>query len=324
MTSSTPATSNLAAYPHAQAVLDATVEALQLSPARWQTALADILPVIQQMSGKVVVAGVGKSGIVAHKIAATLASTGTPAVFLHAGEALHGDLGIVGAGDVVILVSKSGATPELTQMLPSLQRLKVTLVGFLGRTDTALARACTHVFDLAVAREGCPLELAPMASSTLALVAGDALAAELLARRGFQAEDFALYHPGGMLGRRLLLTAADVMRTDNLPFVDPATSLRDAIFRMTQSSLGVALVVDTEQQLLGIVTDGDVRRLLLAGTDFTVPVAEHMHQEPITVSPTMPLGEVLTAMENKRRVYMVPVVEAKRCQGLVHMHDIVG
>jgi len=276
--------------------------------------------------GKVVVTGIGKSGIVAHKIAATLASTGTPAVFLNAGEALHGDLGMVGPQDVVLMLSKSANTAELAHMLPSIRRIGAAIIGIFGAVNTALAHACDTVLDVSIDKEACPLSLAPTTSTTVSMVMGDALAIALMQKKGFTPDQFALYHPGGSLGHRLLCQVRDVMRKgSDLPAVAPSQSLREAMAKMSQAALGAVCVTNPDSQLLGILTEGDVRRLYLNGTDPSCPVETVMTSDPKWISDEARLGEALDFMESgDRKVYVLPVVnEKKRFVGILRMHDIV-
>jgi len=285
------------------------------------------IELILERSGKVVVTGIGKSGIVAHKIAATLASTGTPSVFLNAGEALHGDLGMVGPDDVVLMLSKSANTAELAHMLPSIRKIGAALVGLFGATDTALAQACDVVLDAAVADEVCPLSLAPTTSTTVSMVMGDALAVSLMESRRFTPDQFAIYHPGGSLGRRLLYQVRDVMRKgDALPAVGPEASIREAVGEMSRASLGAVCVTDSDCRIVGILTEGDVRRLFLEGMNPNEEVREVMTTDPKVIGEDVRLGEALDMMEaGGRPVYVLPVVDdAQRYVGMLRMHDIVG
>lgn len=278
--------------------------------------------------GKVVTTGVGKSGLAARKIAATLASTGCPAFFLNASDALHGDLGMVGAGDVVVMASNSAATHELVKMLPVLKRVGAGTVGLFGRTNTDLARGLDVVLPVVAESEGCPLSLAPMASIAATLVLGDALAAALMERRAFTVEDFALRHPAGILGRRLVLTAADVMHAgDELPAVPPDAGFREVVAELTRSNLGGLCVVEAaDSRLAGFISDGDVRRALMRDDPFSLTAVDLMTVDPVCVAPGQRLGELLDLMETpKRRIYVVPVVDSeKRALGLVRMHDILA
>lgn len=308
-------------------VFQHAVQALQSVGSRIGPELEQTVDLILSRTGKVVVTGIGKSGIVAHKIAATLASTGTPAVFLNAGESLHGDLGMVGKDDVVIMLSKSGHTMELAHMLPSIRKIGAALVGIFGAIQTPLAKACDVVIDVTVDNEACPLSLAPTTSTTVSMVMGDALAITLMLRRGFTPEQFALYHPGGNLGRRLLHQVRDVMRKGaDMPVVHPDCSLREAVAEMSRAALGAVCVADAEHVLLGIVTEGDVRRLYLNGTDPSIPVKEVMTRTPKIIGEDARLGEALDLMESgNKKVYVLPVLDRSRHYvGILRMHDIVG
>jgi len=301
--------------------------ALQAVGSRLGPELDLAVKLILDSIGKVVVTGIGKSGIIAHKIAATLASTGTSAVFLNAGEALHGDLGMVGRNDVVLMLSKSANTAELAHMLPSIRRIGAKLIGIFGATHTALAKSCDVVLDVSVEDEACPLSLAPTTSTTVSMVMGDALAIALMEKRKFTPDQFALYHPGGALGRRLLYQVRDVMRkcTDQAS-VQPDTTLRQAMAEMSRAALGAVCVTDPENKLLGIITEGDVRRLYLNGTDPSCPVKTVMTPDPKWITEVARLGEALDLMEiGDRKVYVLPVVnEKKRFVGILRMHDIVA
>jgi arabinose-5-phosphate isomerase len=275
-------------------------------------------------SGKVLVTGVGKSGIIAHKISATLASTGTPSVYLNASEALHGDLGMVSQGDTLLMLSKSGTTVELARMLPTLEKIGVKTIGIFGNTATNLAQSLDLCLDASVSREACPLNLAPMSSTTVALVIGDAMAASLIKARNFKSENFALFHPAGQLGRNLLLRVSDVMHKDKA-IATAEDSLKNLLINMTKHNLGAVCICDKQKQLLGIVTDGDVRRALIQNPDLSMPAAALMTRQPTCLRPDMKLAEVISIMENpNKQIYTAPVVDAdNRYLGLVRMHDIL-
>jgi arabinose-5-phosphate isomerase len=277
------------------------------------------------VTGRVVVTGMGKSGHVGRKIAATLASTGTPALFVHPGEASHGDLGMVTRQDLVVAISNSGESAELTTILPVLRRLGVPLVAITGGAASSLARHADIVLDSGVDREACPLNLAPTASTTAQLALGDALAVALLDARGFRSEDFARSHPGGVLGRRLLTHVADVMRTgDALPRVAPATALGALMREMSAKALGAAVVVDGEDRILGIFTDGDLRRLVEDGTDLRAVAAEQvMHPRPRTLAADALAVDAVELME-LHRITAVPVADGDgRLVGMVHIGDLM-
>lgn len=275
--------------------------------------------------GRVVVSGMGKSGHIARKIASTLASTGTPAFFVHPGEASHGDLGMITRDDVVIALSNSGESPELLTIVPLIKRTGARLISMTGRPQSTLAREADVHLDASVAREACPLGLAPTASTTAALALGDALAVALLDARGFGPEDFARSHPGGALGRRLLVHVSDVMRKDEaLPRVRPEASLRDALLEMTRKGMGMTAVVDADDRVVGIYTDGDLRRSLDRGCDIhTTRIAEVMTANPRTIAPERLAAEAVERMQ-AHNIYSLLVVDgAGRLIGALSMHDLM-
>ena len=275
--------------------------------------------------GRVVVMGMGKSGHVGRKIAATLASTGTPAFFVHPAEASHGDLGMVTAGDVVLAISYSGESDELAAILPALKRLGITLIAMTGGPQSTLARHADWVLSCAVDEEACPLNLAPTASTTAQMALGDALAVALLEQRGFRPEDFARSHPGGALGRRLLVHVADLMaRGDALPAVAPDTPLLAMMRTMSAKALGAALVVDGRQRLLGIFTDGDLRRLVEQGSDLRALTAgEVMHRGPRTIAPGALAADAAELMEQHRITAVVVVEDDNRLAGLLTIGQLM-
>ena len=276
-------------------------------------------------TGRVIVTGMGKSGLIGKKIAATFSSTGTPAVFLHPAEAFHGDLGIVTEKDIVLVISKSGDTSELHQLIPAFKRLGISIILLTGKRDSPLAERADIIIDCTVPAEACPNNLVPTASSTAALVMGDALAVVLFRMRGFSPEDFAKLHPGGALGRRLLMRVSDLMRTgDKIPTVTEATSVQDALIVMSQGRLGSAVVVDDAGRMAGIFTDGDLRRLLERGGDFFQrPLAEVMTRRPRTISPDAILDEVLALCEQYKITVLVAVDKDNRPVGIIHLHDVL-
>lgn len=276
--------------------------------------------------GRVVVSGMGKSGHVGGKLAATLASTGTPAFFVHPGEASHGDIGMVTRDDVVILISNSGETGELTVLLPPIKRLGVPLIAMTGRTDSTLARAAAVVLDVSVPVEACPLGLAPTASTTATLALGDALAVALLTARGFSAEDFALSHPGGALGRRLLLRVEDLLhRGREMPIVTPETRLKDALVEMSAKGFGMTAVVNADERIAGVFTDGDLRRALDSEVDVArTEVATVMTRSCILVPPEMLAAEALKIMEDHRINALLVATGDRRLVGVLNMHDMLA
>ena len=254
-------------------------------------ALEAAASLILEHDGHLVVCGMGKSGLVGRKIAATLSSTGTPALFLHPAEAIHGDLGMVRQNDVMILISNSGETEEVVKLLPALKRLNVKIISLIGRLDSALGRAANVILDASVDKEACPLNLAPTTSSMAALVIGDALAVTLMEQRAFQPEDFAARHPGGKLGQKLLNTVGDKMISGTLPFVSPDMMMSEVIVAMTQGRLGLAIVGDTNN-LHGIITDGDLRRMLVEQRSLDGTMARDvMNASPQTIAATANLGD---------------------------------
>ncbi|WP_280562335.1 KpsF/GutQ family sugar-phosphate isomerase [Chromohalobacter sp. 48-RD10] len=275
--------------------------------------------------GRVVVTGMGKSGHVARKIAATLASTGTPAFFVHPGEASHGDMGMITPRDVVLALSNSGETAEITALLPLLKRMGAPLVSMTGRPGSTLSRHAEAHLDTAVAREACPLDLAPTTSTTAALAMGDALAVALLEARGFTAEDFALSHPGGSLGRRLLLKVEDLMHHgERLPRVALGSPLRDALLEITRQGLGFTCVVDNAGHLAGIYTDGDLRRTLDQHDDLRrLRVDDVMTHGGKTIRPDLLAAEAVKVMEDNRITALAVVDDDGRPIGALHMHDLL-
>ena len=275
--------------------------------------------------GRIVVTGMGKSGHIADKIAATLASTGTPAFFVHPGEASHGDLGMITGQDVVLALSNSGETDELVTILPLIRRLGIPLVALTGNPRSTLACGATVHLDVSVEREACPLGLAPTSSTTAALAMGDALAVALLEVRGFSAEDFARTHPGGKLGRRLLLHVGDIMHTgERVPAVGPDAPLRDALFEITRQGLGMTAITDEMQRLIGVFTDGDLRRTLDRGTDIrTASIGEVMTRNPRAARPEWLAVEAVRVME-EHKISALPVVDGEdRVVGAINMHDLL-
>jgi arabinose-5-phosphate isomerase len=268
----------------AKRVFDIEIESLQKVAASLDDTFTDVVQAILQCSGKVIVAGVGKSGIVGKKISATLASTGTPSFFLHPGDAFHGDLGIVGVSDAVLLISYSGETDELLRIIPFLKWNKNLIISITGNATSTIAKNSNYHLNGTVTREACPLALAPTSSTTAALVMGDALAVALMEQRGFKEEDFARFHPGGSLGRKLLTKVKDLMRTDDLPFITTEASFTDVLMRMSTGRLGL-VIVGTADGVEGVITDGDLRRALLKNPDTSqLTVSKMMTANPIIVN----------------------------------------
>ncbi|GGH65085.1 arabinose 5-phosphate isomerase [Comamonas phosphati] len=305
--------------------LDIEAEALKAMSQRLNGAFSEVVQRILRLSGRVVVMGMGKSGHVGRKVAATLASTGTPAFFVHPAEASHGDLGMLTSDDLVLALSNSGETDELTGVLPAIKRQGIPLVAMTGGLQSTLAKHADWVLDTRVEREACPLNLAPTASTTAQLAMGDALAVALLDARGFGAEDFARSHPGGSLGRRLLTHVRDVMRSGkDLPRVLPEASCVDLMREMSAKGLGCSAVVDAAGVLQGIFTDGDLRRSVEAGVDLRQrKAAEVMHPRPRTIAADM-LAVAAARLMEEHGITSVLVVDAQQhLQGVVHIRDLM-
>ena len=281
---------------------------------------------LDQCQGRVVVTGMGKSGIIGRKIAATLASIGVPSVFLHPAEGIHGDLGMVSRGDLVIALSNSGETEELLKILPAIKRLGVPMISLTGNVKSMLAKNSDVVLDVSVKEEACPLDLAPTASTTATLALGDALAMALLEHKGVRPEDFARFHPGGALGKRLLLTVEEVMHGDKaIPTVSPTAPLRDVIVEISSKKLGVTTIVDDSGRLRGVITDGDLRRLLgKGGADLLDRPAEAvMSPHPKVISRTALAAEAVGLMERHSITVLIVTDAEQRVEGVVHLHDLL-
>jgi len=281
---------------------------------------------VYSCSGRVIISGIGKSGIIGRKIVATLNSTGTRSVFLHPVEAMHGDLGLMSVDDIFIALSTSGETDELNLLVPSIRRIGSKVIAITGNIDSTLAKLCDVVIDVRVEREACPLGLAPTASSTAMLALGDALAVVLLNRKGFKQSDFKRFHPGGALGRRLSSNVADIMLTgDAVPSVLTGASMRKALDVMDKMKLGTTLVVDDAAKLEGIITDGDIRRALVQRGDiWALAAADVMTKTPKTIEPDAPAYDALALME-KNEITVLPITtSAGTVCGILHLHDILG
>ncbi len=273
--------------------------------------------------GRVIVTGMGKSGIICRKIAATLSSTGTPAFFLHPAEAVHGDLGVIQADDVVIALSYSGETEELTRVLETIKRIGSTLIAITGEVASTLGQAADVALDCRVSEEACPMNLVPTASTTAALAMGDALAMAVLVDKGFQPEDFANLHPGGKLGKRLMRVSQLMHQGDALPVVKLHTTMKDVIYEMSRKGLGMTAVVDAGGRLAGIITDGDLRRKMGGSTDILSLTAQDvMTANPVTIGPSTLAVEALAALEHRKITSIVVIDAEHRVEGVVHLHDL--
>jgi len=281
--------------------------------------------ILRQCQGRVIVTGMGKSGIICRKIAATFASTGTPAFFLHPAEAIHGDLGVIQPEDVVVALSYSGETDELLRLLETIRRLGAKLIAITGGPRSTLAQAADVALDCSVTEEACPMNLVPTASTTAALAIGDAIAMTLLVEKGFRQEDFASLHPGGKLGKRLMRAEALMRAGDRCPIVQVSTPMRDVIYEMSRKGLGMTCVVDSDDTLVGIITDGDLRRQMERSVDIrTMAAGDVMTRHPISVSRRTLAVEALNIME-QRKITAVVVADGdqpKRVAGVVHVHDL--
>lgn len=309
----------------ARAVIELEADAVTVLASRLDGAFSRACELILDCRGRVVVVGMGKSGHIGGKIAATLASTGTPSFFVHPGEASHGDLGMITPGDVVLAISNSGETEEIVKILPIIKRLGVKLIALTGNGASSLAQQADAHLDVSVRQEACPLNLAPTASTTAALVMGDALAIALLDSRGFTAEDFARSHPGGKLGRRLLVYVSDIMhKGDTIPFVGAGASLRDALLEMTGKGLGMTGVLDGDGRLAGIYTDGDLRRTLNRGIDvYRAGIADVMTHNPKTITADRLAAEAVQLMRAHDINGLFVLDGGGRVVGALNMHDLL-
>jgi arabinose-5-phosphate isomerase len=313
-----------AAIARGRLVLEVEAQAIAALIDRLDDSFDRAVDLLAGCSGRVVTTGIGKSGIIGQKIAATLSSTGTPAVFMHPAEALHGDLGMLVSGDVVIALSNSGETEEVVRLLPLIRRLGVPLIGLTGNPNSSIARQSDVSIDASIREEACPLGLAPTASTTAALAMGDALAMALVERRGFSAREFAERHPGGALGKRFLTVGELMHRGDKLPLVDAETPLPEVIIEMTSKGFGATTVVGAAGRLVGVITDGDLRRLLLReGRDLRSVVArEAMTPGPHTIDAGALAAAALEVMERHHITSVFVVDEEHRPEGILHIHDL--
>jgi len=284
------------------------------------------IEVIYESKGRVVVTGMGKSGLVGKKIAATLASTGTPAFFMHPAEASHGDLGMVTADDVIVAISNSGETEEIIGLIPFLKRFNVTIVSLTGNAGSTLARASDVNLDISVAEEACPLGIVPTASTTAALAMGDAIAVSLLTKRGFKEEDFAFFHPSGSLGKKLFIRVKDIMHGgDSVPITSPDASLTEAVMEISSKRLGTSVIADQKRLVLGVITDGDVRRGIekWGKSFFDMKAREVMTKNPKSITENELAAKALSIMEKHAITSLVVADEEDRLCGVIHLHDIL-
>lgn len=311
----------------ARKVIQIEAEAVEAMAARLDERFAKAVEMVLACTGRVVVTGMGKSGLICQKMAATMASTGTPTIFLHPAEGVHGDLGMLMKGDVVIAVSNSGETEEITRILPIIKRMGLPLIAMAGNPTSTLARAGDVFLDISIKEEACPLQLAPTASTTVTLVMGDALAVALLLQRGFREEDFALYHPGGALGKRLLLRVEDLMhKGDAVPTVNAGTPLKDALYEISSKKLGITGVVDEQGALIGVFTDGDLRRNIEQGIEvLNRPICELVIGKPKRILRTNLAAKSLQRMEEYQitSLFVFESDEDLKPIGIIHLHDLL-
>jgi len=308
-------------------VLQIEADAVAALGERLDERFVQAVEMILACKGRIVVTGMGKSGLICQKVAATMASTGTPAIFLHPAEGVHGDLGILMKGDIVIAVSNSGETEEITRILPIIKRMGLPLIAMTGSSVSTLGRAGDVFLDISIKEEACPLQLAPTASTTVTLAMGDALAVALLLRRGFREEDFALYHPGGALGRRLLLRVEDLMHTGrDIPTVHGNTLLKDALYEISSKKLGITGVLDDRGLLVGVFSDGDLRRKIEQGIEvLNRPIAELMSSNPKRILGTNLAAKALQRMEEHKitSLFVFESEDDRQPIGIIHLHDLL-
>ena len=310
----------------AQETLTIEADALKEASTRLDDNFIKIIEIILKTKGKLIITGVGKSGLVGAKIAATFASTGTSSFFLHPTEALHGDLGMIGSEDTLLAISSSGESEELTKILPHIKRFSIPLIGFTSNPKSSLALYADVVLDISVQKEACPLGIAPTTSTTLTMALGDALAVALMEKRGFQKEDFASFHPGGSLGKKLFIRIKDLMRTQNLPIIKTDTTLKDAIVTMSRGKLGHLLITDKENTFVALLSDGDLRRALMA-KDFSIDelALSYANKTPTSYTNTELLAvEALEILEAKK-IQLLPITnDEKKIIGVLHIHDLIN
>ncbi|MBE0491505.1 MAG: KpsF/GutQ family sugar-phosphate isomerase [Sulfurospirillum sp.] len=309
----------------AQEVLELEAKELQIAAKKLGKEIEDAVDLVMQTKGKLIVTGVGKSGLVGAKIAATLASTGTSSFFLHPTEAMHGDLGMLAKGDALLAISYSGESEELIRMLPHVKRFDIPLIGMARSKESSLGKYSDVFLNIDIQQEACPLQAAPTSSTTLTLALGDALAVCLMKKRGFAKEDFASYHPGGSLGKQLFVKVSDLMRTNNLPTVSENTKLKDAIIAMSEGRLGNVLITDNTNKLIGLLSDGDLRRALMLD-DFSIEksVMEYACLNPKTLNNAGLLASDALVLIEKYKIQLLVVTDTSDVVvGVLHIHDLI-
>lgn len=310
----------------AKETLAIEADALYRASERIDNNFLDAIELILSSKGKLIITGVGKSGLVGAKMAATFASTGTSSFFLHPTEALHGDLGMLGENDILLAISSSGESEELTKMLPHIQRFQIPLIALTGAKNSSLTRYADVSLDISVEKEACPLNVAPTASTTLTMALGDALAVALMQKRGFRHEDFASFHPGGSLGKKLFVKVKDLMRNEDLPVVNTSTSLKESIVTMSEGKLGTVLIIDESNTLIALLSDGDLRRALMKkGFDLERPVIEYATLNPTRYNNTELLASEALEIIEKERIQLLPLTTQEgKILGVLHIHDLVN
>ena len=309
----------------AKRVLEVEAAAIQGLIEHLDDTFVNAVELINGSNGRVVTMGLGKSGIICRKISATLASTGTPSFFLHPAEAIHGDLGMVVSGDVVLAISNSGETEELVRLLPSIKRIGAEIIAISGNPASTLARGADYHLNASISKEACPLGLAPTASTTATLALGDALAMALLVRKGFKEEDFAFLHPGGKLGKRFLRVRDLMHAGDRVPIVRNTTSMNDVIYEMSKKGFGITAVTDDGGRLIGVISDGDLRRLLQKdGEILKKTAADSLKANPATISADELASAALQMMEQRKITSLFIVDDTRIVQGIIHLHDLWG
>ncbi|UFH59242.1 KpsF/GutQ family sugar-phosphate isomerase [Sulfurovum mangrovi] len=310
----------------AQETFHIEADALIKASQRLDHHFLDAVELIYNTKGKLIITGVGKSGLVGAKMAATFASTGTSSFFLHPTEALHGDLGMISQGDALLAISNSGESEELTKILPHIKRFDIPLIGLTGNPDSSLGRYSDVFLDISVEKEACPLGVAPTTSTTLTMAIGDALAVALMSKRGFRHEDFASFHPGGSLGKRLFVKIKDLMRTENLPVIHEDTSLKEAVVAMSEGKMGTVLIVDKEGVFKALLSDGDLRRALMKKDfDLNYPAITYATLHPTSYQDTELLASDALEIIETKRIQLLPITDnAQKIIGVLHIHDLVN
>jgi len=310
----------------AQETFHIEADALYKMAERLDQNFLDAIELIIATKGKLIITGVGKSGLVGAKMAATFASTGTSSFFLHPTEALHGDLGMIGKGDTLIAISSSGESEELTKILPHIKRFDIPLIGLTGNRNSSLAKYADVFLDISVEKEACPLNIAPTTSTTLTMALGDALAVALMNKRGFEKEDFASFHPGGSLGKKLFIKIKDLMQTESLPIIDTQTTLKEAIVAMSEGKLGTVLIVDEADKFIALLSDGDLRRALMQeGFSLEHLAIDYASKNPKSYHDTELLASEALEMIENDRIQLLPLTnEAGNILGVLHIHDLIN